>query len=120
MSLLVRGQRSLQITLKIKLPKNICLNFFFFFPQTIICLTFSTLKKFGFWDTHGFPRYVQISSFSGDFGTTGVTKMAVSQIRKIFIQCNLYQGIALEVGFHLIGHMYLTLVGGVIRRNHDL
>ena len=46
--------------------------------------------------------------------------MAVSQIRKIFIQCNLYQGIALEVGIHLIGHMYLTLVGGVIRRNHDL
>ena len=63
-------------------------------------------------------RYVQISSFSGDFGTTGVTKMVVS--RKIFIQCNSYQGIALEVGFHLIGHMYLTLVGGVIRRNHDL
>ena len=28
--------------------------------------------------------------------------------------------IALEVGFHLAGHMYLTLVGGVIRRNHDL
>ena len=49
--------------------------------------------------------------------TTGVTKKAVSQTKKIFIQCNSYQCIALEVGFHL---MYLTLVGGVIRRNHDL
>ena len=120
MSLLVRGQRSLQITLKIKLPKNLCFNFFFFFANNYL-LDLLNFEKVWFWDTHGFPRYVQISSFSGDFGTTGVTKMTVSQIRKIFIQYNSYQGIALEVGFHLIGHMYLTLVGGVIiRRNHDL
>ena len=35
------------------------------------------------------------------------------------VECNLYQCIALEVGFHLIGHMYLTLVGGVIRRSYN-
>ena len=119
MSLLVRGQRSLRITLKIQLPKNVCLNFILFFTYNFL-LDLLNIEKIWFWDIYGFMRYVQISSFSGVFDTTGVTKMAVSQIRKIFIQCNSYQGIALEVGFHLIGHMYLTLVGGVIRRNHDL
>ena len=59
--------------------------------------------------------------FGGFPGTSGVTKQAVSRTRKIFIQCNSYHIIiALEVGFHLIGHMYLILVGGVIRPNHDL
>ena len=92
------------------------MNFFLFFTNNFL-LDLLNFEKVEFWDIHGFTRYVQIS---GDFGTTGVTKMAISQIRKIFVQCNSYQGIALEVGFHLIGHMYLTLVGGVIRRNHDL
>ena len=53
MSLPVRGQRSLPIKLKIKLQKNGCLNFFLFFTK-ISCLTFSTLKKFGFGTAVGF------------------------------------------------------------------
>ena len=91
--------------------------FFYYFSQKIDLLNF---EKVCFWDGRGFRRYVQISSFSGDSSTAGVTKKAVSRTRKIFIQCNLYQYIDLEVGFHLVGHMYLTLVDGVIRRNHDL
>ena len=92
---------------------------FNFFTKNFL-LDLLNFEKVCFWDGRGFRRYVQISSFSGDFSTTGVTKKAVSRTRKIFIQCNSYHYIALEVGFHLVGHMYLTLVGGVIRRNHDL
>ena len=104
--------------IKILITEKGCFNFFLFFTKNFL-LDLLNFEKVCFWDGRGFKRYVQISSFSGDFGTTGVTKKVISRTRKIFVQFNLYQYIALEVGFHLIGHMYLILVGGVIRRSHD-
>ena len=114
-----QGSKVTPENIKILITEKGCFNFFSFFTQNFL-LDLLKCERVWFWDGRGFRRYVQISSFSGDFGTTGVTKKAVSRTRKIFIQCNWYQYIALEVGFHLTGHMYLTLVGGVIRRNHAL
>ena len=115
-----QGSKVTPENIKILITEKRMLQFFFFFFTKNFLLDLLNFEKVCFWDGCGFRRYVQISSFSGDFSTTGVTKKAVSRNRKIFIQCNSYHYIALEVGFHLVGHMYLTLVGGVIRRNHDL
>ena len=91
-------------------------------------MTFSTLKIFGFGTTVGSTIFrvekVKPKIFCAIFHllvlATGVTKKAVSSRRNFFIQCNLYQCVALEMHFHLICHMYLTFVGGANRCNYDL
>ena len=57
------------------------MNFVFVF----FLLDFLSFEKVWFWDSHGLMKYVHILSFLGDFGTTVVTKKAMSRTRKIFI-----------------------------------
>ena len=73
-----------------------------------------------FWDSCGFTRYVQFTSFSDDFGAIGVTKKAIPQTGTFFLQCNSYQCIILEMHFYLIYRMYQNLVDECNRQNHDL
>ena len=70
--------QSLQIALKIKLPKNVCLIFFFFFYTKNFLLDLPNVEKVWIWDGCGFRRYARFSSFWGYLGTTGVTKINCS------------------------------------------
>ena len=89
MSLPVRGQRSLPIKLKIKLQKKGCVIFFIYFSQKISCLTFSTLKKFGFGTAVGLGDMHNFHHFGDIWALLVLLKSTVSSFVKYYIEGHL-------------------------------